>query len=152
MNTRQAMDSYGSEACIRLRHHPLLYPANTGAVGHAPEVKEGMVWWWGEAGSLFQGSHLNSFRRNVLLGRHTTQKEAKISWNHQVHVIRVSKGEPSPYSDGNTMGSKKIKQNQFYLGMKCGTDSTGQWWWLGNQQTSGQSGKDTYNKPKVVEG
>ena len=25
-----------------------LYPANTGVVGHRSEVREGMVWWWGE--------------------------------------------------------------------------------------------------------
>ena len=30
-----------------------LYPANTGGVGHGLEVKEGMVWQWGEGGSLF---------------------------------------------------------------------------------------------------
>ena len=30
-----------------------LYPANTGAVGHGSEVRDGMVWWWREGGSLF---------------------------------------------------------------------------------------------------
>ena len=25
-----------------------LYPANTGVVGHGPEVRDGMVWRWGE--------------------------------------------------------------------------------------------------------
>ena len=30
-----------------------LYPANTGMVGHEPKVREDMVWWWGEGGSLF---------------------------------------------------------------------------------------------------
>ena len=30
-----------------------LYQANIGAVGHGSEVREGMVWWWREGGSLF---------------------------------------------------------------------------------------------------
>ena len=30
-----------------------LYPANIGMVGYEPEVRDGMVWWWGEGGSLF---------------------------------------------------------------------------------------------------
>ena len=45
-----------------------LYLANTGAVGHGLEVRNGMVWRQGERGSLFWGSCLSSFRRNVLLG------------------------------------------------------------------------------------
>ena len=31
-----------------------LYPANTGVVGHESEVREGMVWWWGE-GEAYSG-------------------------------------------------------------------------------------------------
>ena len=30
-----------------------LYLANTGAMGHGLEVREGMVWLWKERGSLF---------------------------------------------------------------------------------------------------
>ena len=45
-----------------------LYPANTGVVGNESEVSEGMVWQWGEGGSLFWGSCSNSFGGNVLLG------------------------------------------------------------------------------------
>ena len=45
-----------------------LYPANTGVVGHGSEVREGMVWQWGEGESLFWGFHSNFFGGNVLLG------------------------------------------------------------------------------------
>ena len=45
-----------------------LYPANIGVVGHKSEVKEGMVWRWGEGESIFWGSRSNSFGGNVLLG------------------------------------------------------------------------------------
>ena len=30
-----------------------LYPANIGVVGHESEVREGMVWRWGEGENLF---------------------------------------------------------------------------------------------------
>ena len=30
-----------------------LYLTNMGVVGHWSEIREGMVWWWGEGGSLF---------------------------------------------------------------------------------------------------
>ena len=45
-----------------------LYPANIGAMGHGLEVREGMVWQWGEGGNLFWGSRSNFFGENVLLG------------------------------------------------------------------------------------
>ena len=59
-----------------------LYPANTGVVGHRSEVRNGIVWRWGEEGSLFWGFCLHSFGENVLLEWHTTQKKGKMSWNH----------------------------------------------------------------------
>ena len=45
-----------------------LYLANTRVVGHGSEVREGMVWRWGEGESLFWSSYSNSFGGNVLLG------------------------------------------------------------------------------------
>ena len=45
-----------------------LYPANTEAVGHASKVREGVVWRWGEGGTLFWGSRSSSFGGNVQLG------------------------------------------------------------------------------------
>ena len=45
-----------------------LYPANTGMVGHEPNVRDGMVWCGGEWESLFWDSRSISFGRNVLLG------------------------------------------------------------------------------------
>jgi len=41
-------------------------------------------------------------------------KDGKLSWNHYIHAIRVSKREyPNPYLDGNATKRKKIKQNSF---------------------------------------
>jgi len=54
-----------------------MYLANTGVVGHGSEIREGMVWQWGERGSLFWGSCSNSFGGYVLLGGHTTQKRER---------------------------------------------------------------------------
>ena len=54
-----------------------LYPTNTGVVGHNLEIREGIVWWWGEGESLLWGSYSSSFGGNVLLGWHTTQKREK---------------------------------------------------------------------------
>ena len=39
-----------------------LYPANTGVVGHESEVREGMVWWWGE------GKAYSKVPAHILLG------------------------------------------------------------------------------------
>ena len=45
-----------------------LYPTSTGMVGHGSEVREGMVWRWGEGEGLSWGSRLSSFEENILLG------------------------------------------------------------------------------------
>ena len=37
------------------------YPANTGAMGHGSEVKESVVWWWGEGGKSILGFPLKLF-------------------------------------------------------------------------------------------
>ena len=54
-----------------------LYPANIEVVVHGSKVREGMIWQWGERGSVFWGSRSSSFGGNVLLGWHTTQKKKK---------------------------------------------------------------------------
>ena len=51
---RKAMDSYGSEACTQGSDTVYLYLANTGEVGHGSEVREGVVWRWGEGGAYFR--------------------------------------------------------------------------------------------------
>ena len=67
VNTRQAMDSHGSGAALD-SGTTNLYPTNIGAVGHESKVRKGVVWQWGEGGSLFWGSCPSSFGGNVLLG------------------------------------------------------------------------------------
>ena len=47
MSSGQAFDAQGP--CTTN-----LYPANTGVVGHGSEVREGMVWRWGE-GKVYSG-------------------------------------------------------------------------------------------------
>ena len=76
MNTRNAMDSYGSRARTQGSGTTYLYPANTGEVGHRSEVrgKRGCGLAVGRKGSLFWGSRLSSFGENVLLGWHPIQK------------------------------------------------------------------------------
>ena len=39
-----------------------MYPANTRVVGHGSEVREGMVWWWGE------GKAYSEVLTQILLG------------------------------------------------------------------------------------
>ena len=53
MSARKAMDSYGSGACTQGLDTTYLYPTKTGEVGHGSEVKEGVVWRWGEEGAYF---------------------------------------------------------------------------------------------------
>ena len=53
MNTRKTMDLYGSGARTQGLGTTYLYSANTGEVGHRLEVRKGVVWRWGERGSLF---------------------------------------------------------------------------------------------------
>ena len=47
------MDSYGSGACTQGLDTTYLYPTKTGEVGHGSEVKDGVVWRWGEEGAYF---------------------------------------------------------------------------------------------------
>ena len=54
VRARKAMDSYGSGACTQGSDTVYLYPANTGEVGHRLEVREGVVWQWGEGGAYFR--------------------------------------------------------------------------------------------------
>ena len=53
VKARKAMDSYGSGARTQGSGTTYLYPTNTGEVGHRSEVKEDVVWQWGEGGAYF---------------------------------------------------------------------------------------------------
>ena len=53
MNARKAMDLYGSRASTQGLSITYLYPANIGEVGRGSEVREGVVWRWGEGGAYF---------------------------------------------------------------------------------------------------
>ena len=48
------MDSYGSGAYTQGSDTIYLYPVNTEEVGHGSEVREGVVWRWGEGGAYFR--------------------------------------------------------------------------------------------------
>ena len=60
MNTRQAMDSYGSEACIRLRHHPLV-PSQYRGSGPWARGKRGNGLVVGRSGKPILGFSLKLF-------------------------------------------------------------------------------------------
>ena len=53
MNARKSMDTYGSGARTQGSSTNYLYPANTREMGHGSEVREGVVWRWGEGGAYF---------------------------------------------------------------------------------------------------
>ena len=67
MNAKKAMDSYGSGAHTRLRHH---LPVSSQYKGGWPWVrgKRGCGLAVGKRGSLFWSSRSSSFGGNVLLG------------------------------------------------------------------------------------
>ena len=56
-----------------------LYPANTRAVGHRSEVREGMVW---RRGKSIMGFPLKLFWGKCPAGMTYHPKEGKMSWNH----------------------------------------------------------------------
>ena len=62
-------------------------------MGHGSRVSEGVVWWWGERGGLFWGSHLNFFGEKCPVRMGSYQKEVSMSWEHLMHAIEVGEGE-----------------------------------------------------------
>ena len=53
MSSRQALDIHGIEVRARPKYHQSMYLANAGVVGPWLEVREGMVWRWGEGKTYF---------------------------------------------------------------------------------------------------
>ena len=53
VKARKAMDLYGSRAHTQGLGTTYLYLANIGEVGHGSEVRDGVVWRWGEGGAYF---------------------------------------------------------------------------------------------------
>ena len=81
MNIKQAMDTHGSGARTRLRHHPLLpsqyrrdEPWVRGKKGHGLAV--------GRRGKPILGFPLKLFWRKCPAGMTYYPKEGKMSWNH----------------------------------------------------------------------
>ena len=68
MRARKVMDSYGSGAQTQGSSTTYLYPVNTREVGHGSEVKDGVVWRWGEEGAYFGVPTQALLGGNVLLG------------------------------------------------------------------------------------
>ena len=56
-----------------------LYLANIGEVDHRSEVWDGVVWRWGEGGSLFWSSRSNSFGEKCPAGMTSHPKEVNMS-------------------------------------------------------------------------
>ena len=73
INARKAMDSHGSGARTRFKHH-LLVPNQYMGDGPWVKGKRGCGLAMGRRRSLFCGFRLSSFGGNVLLRWHSTQK------------------------------------------------------------------------------
>ena len=56
-----------------------LYLAATGTVGHKSEIREGMIWRWGDGKSLFWDSSSKLFWRKCPVGMTYHLKEEKMS-------------------------------------------------------------------------
>ena len=97
VNPRQAMDSYGSGAHTRLRHHSFV----------PSQYRGGEPWVTGKRGYGLtverRGKPILGFSFKLFWGKCPAKmtyhpKEAKMSWNHWVHAIGVSKRELQPLS------------------------------------------------------
>ena len=78
MNIRRVMDSYGNEAHTQGLSTTYLYPANIRKVGHGLEVREGVVWQWGE-GEAYSGVPTQSLWGKCPAGMTYHPKEANMS-------------------------------------------------------------------------
>jgi len=81
MNTRQAIDLYGSKARIRLRHHPLV-PSQYKSGGPWVRGKKGYGLAVGRMRKPILGLPLKLFWGKCLAGMIYHPKEVKISWNY----------------------------------------------------------------------
>ena len=59
-----------------------LYLANTGEVGHKFEVREGVVWQWGEGGEPILGFLFKLFWGKCPTRMTYHPKKANMRWNH----------------------------------------------------------------------
>ena len=94
VNTRQAMDSYWSGARTRPRYHQLV-PSQYMGGGSWVRGKIGCGLAVGKRGKPIPGFSLKLFWGKCPAGMTYHLKEAKMSWNHYMHTIRVSKREYS---------------------------------------------------------
>ena len=92
VNSRQVMDSHKSGPQTRLRHHPLVLS----------QYRSGGPWIRGKKGYGLavrrRGKPILGFMLKLFWEKCPTRmtyhlKEGKLSWNHQVHAIRISKRE-----------------------------------------------------------
>ena len=102
------MDSYGSEARTRLRHHPLVLS----------QYRGGEPWVRGKKGYDLaverRGKPILRFPLKLFWGKCPGEmtyypKEAKMSWNYWVHAIGVSKREPQSLSGWECHGKQENK-------------------------------------------
>ena len=112
MNNKQAMDTYGSGACTRLRHHQLV-PNQYRRGGSWVRDKKMYGLEVGRREKPILGSRLNSFEGNVLLGWHTTQKRERWVGITKCMPWVMVKENTHPYLDEYAMVSKKTKWDSF---------------------------------------
>ena len=97
MNNRQAIDTHGSGARIRLRHHQFV-TSQYRSGGPWVRGKRGYGLAVGRRGELILGFPLKLFQGKCPTGMTCHPKEGKMSWNHQVHAMRDSEREYPPLS------------------------------------------------------
>ena len=92
MNGRQVVDSYGSGARTRLRHHPLV-PSQYRSSEPQVRGKRGCGLAVGRRGKYILGFSLKLFQGEMSYYDDMPPKRGKESQSHQVHAIEVSKRE-----------------------------------------------------------
>ena len=109
MGAKKAMDSYGSGARTQGSGTTYLYPANTREVGHESEVREGVVWRWGEGGAYF-GVPVQNLLREIFYWDDIPPKRGK----HELESLGACyRDKPSPFPIGSAKESKKQNKTTF---------------------------------------
>ena len=108
MNSRQAMDTHGSGAHTRLKHHQLV-PIQYRSGGSWVRDKKGYGLTMGRRGKHILGFPLKLFWGKCFARMTYHPKEGKMSWNHWVHAMGIVRENAHPYPNGNATMGKKTK-------------------------------------------
>ena len=126
MNNRQDIDSHGSGACTRLRHH-LHVPSQYKRCGPWVRGKRGYGLAVGGKGEVYSGVPVQALLGEMSCQDGILPKRGKDKLELLVACHRSQKERtPNPYSDGNATKNKKTKKT-LLCGMEHGMASIGKW-------------------------